>query len=132
MSSRPLWVHGFQLDNPDMDFMPNMDHAGCSICGAVFQSPLDRKTLKSPAEVHTAHTLRQQWRVRHAKQHPQREHDQLKISGRKFTPEAARRLAAFGIIPLSDLVKDEEVASALSDAPRNPVNDSEGPLKCLR
>jgi hypothetical protein len=47
----------------------------------------------------------------------------LKISGLTMTPEAAHKLAAFGLIPISDMVLNEEVASALMES--HPVPSSE-------
>lgn len=43
-----------------------------------------------------------------------------------MTPEAAFKLAAFGIISLSDLLVDEEVAAALLLSSSIPTNDAKG------
>jgi len=120
-----VWIHGFKVDDPDMDFNPNFDHAGCQLCGRVFQSELDRKENRSLQEVQTAYTLRQQWRVKHARLHTANERAKLLKSGNMVTPEAAQRLAGFGIIPLTDLVNDAEVSVALLESDPVPDMDAE-------
>lgn len=54
------------------------------------------------------------------------EHYSLAMSGRWTTPEAAFKLAAYGIISLSDLLVDDEVAVALMESSAVPKDDAEG------
>lgn len=122
---------------PGLKFRPDRDHSYCGICGAVFQSEADRDPVgvyqQDPAqfshrlanvEIH-ARNLRQQWRLTHSKTHPQRAHNSLRLSGRHVTPEAAEKLAAFGIISLTDLVMDDEVSHALRLSKAVPKDDAE-------
>lgn len=118
-------------------FDPNKDHTSCLVCGVVFQSDYDRNPVvqfennkglfRSVAEVELyALGLRKEWAANHAKTHSEREHRQLKASGRFCTPEAAHKLAAFGLVSLVDLVIDEEVADALAKSSAVPTDDAEG------
>lgn len=66
------------------------------------------------------------WRKRHNRTHSTREHAALEKSGRMLTPDAAYRLTPFGFI---DIDPDEEVAQAMLQAPRAPVDDVEGTVK---
>jgi len=68
----------------------------------------------------------QHWAIRHSKTHPEKEHLLLRASGRTCTPEAAQKLANYGIVPLSDAALDQEVSIALLEAPRCAPNDAEG------
>jgi len=95
---------GFALSEPDANWDINKPWVCCLLCGRVFQSLSDsRRRLWS--EVHSRRS------------HTQAEHIALYQSGLTMTAEAAYRLAAFGIIPISDMVLNEEVASALLEAP---------------
>lgn len=99
-----------QLTN--FNFDPAKPHTYCGICGDVFQDPdID---------------IRKKWARRHSATHTEAEHKSLKLSLRHVTPEAAYRLAAFGIISLSDLLVDTEVAHALLLSNATPVVDAEG------
>ena len=97
----------------------------CRVCGAIYQSKLDR-TVGDLGHNLTAMELRREWSVRHARLHTEKEHLSLALSGRSVTPEAAEKLAAFGVIPLVDMVMDEEVKSSLAEARAIPINDAEG------
>ena len=106
---------------PGLDFDPECSFAFCGICGRVFQSDLDR--AQPDGDSPEAMELRTAWRIRHAKGHTERQHYELLMSNRKFTPEAAEKLASFGII---DLDGDDEVNHALLLSKPIPQNDCEG------
>jgi hypothetical protein len=120
-------------------FRADKPHDGCRICGAVFQTDYDRnpvgqfknptgRVLFSSVEAVNDYALhlRREWSRKHNKQHTEREHRLLRLSGRWCTPEAAHRLAAFGVISLVDLALDDEVASAYRESNAVPIDDSEG------
>jgi hypothetical protein len=124
MENRPhLIATGFTFNNPDLLFNPNCDHTLCKICGAVYQSLLDRDPF---ADRQHAKVKRMAWSHIHAKTHSESEHRALFISGRWCTPEAAQKLAAFGIVPIIDLVIDNEVEDALKNGYKVPIEDAEG------
>jgi hypothetical protein len=112
-------------------FHPKAAFSGCCICGSVFQSPLDRKVYAgyaTPQEQVQATVARRNWSQHHARtQHTQKEHDDLAASGRFCTPEAAYKLAPYGIVTLSDSfheenrVAQEEAKRLPSQAPEHPV-----------
>ena len=103
-------------------------YAGCRICGAVFQSSLVHRLAPVVADVQRE-TI--EWRQRHARTHSEREHRQFVRSGRTFSPEAAHRLAPFGLVPLSGALFDAEITHALLTAPRAPFDDAEGTVRGL-
>lgn len=109
-------------------FNPKAAFSGCCICGAVFQSPIDRKVYAgyaSPAEQVSATVARRNWSNYHAsKMHTQKEHDQLAASGRFCTPEAAHKLAPYGIVTLTDSFHEEN-RKAQEEAPRLPSVEPE-------
>lgn len=113
-------------------FNPKAAFSGCCICGAVFQSPTDRKVYAgyaSPQEQVQATVARRNWSNYHAtKMHTQKEHDQLAASGRFCTPEAAHKLAPYGIITLTDSFHEEN-RKAQEEAPRLPEREPESPTK---
>lgn len=112
-------------------FNPRAAFTGCCICGVVFQSPLDRKVYHgyaSPQEQVQATVARRNWSQQHAsKMHTQKEHDDLAASGRFCTPEAAHKLAPYGVVTLSDSFHEENRA-AQEEAPRLPEKEPEYPL----
>lgn len=112
-NKRPRYVlgTGFALSEPDADFDANKPSRACLLCGAVFQS--------------TDAIERQLWAEKHKKTHTQFEHDLLAMSGLVMTAQAAHRLAAYGIIPLSDMVTNEEVEAALLEAPSQMTKEVE-------
>lgn len=114
--------------------------AGCRLCGALFQPeyyrthpthlPLDpQKAFEAEKEI-------LDWRQRHNPIHTPQEHILLTLSGRSFTPEAAHRLAPYGIVALTDAVEEAdptgEIFDALREAPRAPVTDGETTLTAHR
>ena len=107
-------------------FDPSKNHAGCGICGEVFQSILDRLQWPTYEEWQRALDMRTEWRIKHARTHSSAQHRQLKESGLFALPEAAGKLASFGIIPLTDTILHDEVAHALLEAPRAPTDDASG------
>ena len=111
-------------------FNPRAAFSGCCICGAVFQSELDRKVFygyATPGEQVSATVQRRNWSNHHAnKQHTQKEHDDLAASGRFCTPEAAHKLAPYGIVTLSDSF-NEENRLAQEEAKRLPDTEPEQP-----
>jgi len=109
-----------------LQFDPTCNHAGCGICGEVFQSPLDRLQSPTVGEWSKALELRTEWRIRHAGTHTAAQHRQLRLSGLFALPEAAQKLASYGIIPLTDTVRHDEVSHALLESPRAPSDDVEG------
>jgi hypothetical protein len=111
-------VEGLQFD-------PSKPNVFCRICGAVFQGPLDRTAVGVLQEA-LALSERKAWSHRHAKTHSAYEHRMLAESGRFYTPEAAVKLAPFGIISMSDAWADEEIAQALYESNPIPQNDVEG------
>src|SRR4051812_14424514 len=72
--------------------------ACCLICGAVYQTNRDRDSVTS-SQLIDALAIRNDWRQRHSRMHTQKEHELLAMSGQWCTPEAAQKLAPFGIVP---------------------------------
>lgn len=112
----------------------NREWAACRICGAIFQSVLN-STQVSDEEYWSSYEIRlaaqletHEWRQKHNKTHSESEHAALAASGRTMTPEAALKLAPFGIVPVAD-AEDAEVAQAMREAPRAPVDDVESSLR---
>jgi hypothetical protein len=103
-------------------FEPSRPYTACRICGKVYQSALDRALGNCP----TTLEQRKSWSHQHARSHSSTQHRQLASSGLQFTPEAANALAAFGIVPLSDMVLNDEVESAMAESKAKPFNDAEG------
>lgn len=98
-------------------FDPTKPYAGCRLCGEAFQSDTNRMGSQEGLL---------EWRVNHNKKHSDREHIQLIKSGRNFTPDAAHKLAALGIIDFAGILNDAELASAYAEAPRAPTDDVQG------
>lgn len=121
------------LDHEMRDyFNPRAAFTGCCICGVTFQSELDRKVFAgyaTPAEQVQATVQRRNWSQHHASHaHTQKEHDELAASGRFCTPEAAYKLAPYGVVTLSDSYY-EDSRQAQEEAPRLPTSEPEAPLK---
>lgn len=121
------------LDTLGLEFLPDKPFQGCRICGAVFQSALDRDhpyrglpEHMQLAREYSAIQRRKQWSLAHAKTHTEKEHLDLAMSGAWCTPEAAQKLAAYGVIAVSDLILNPEVSSALYEASAVPLVDVEG------
>jgi|SRR6185295_10720227 len=115
---------GYHLQK-NHNFDINKPHAGCCICGDVYQSQRDRN-FRNSAELVMAGEDRLKWRLDHAKTHTAQEHLHLALSGRWCTPEAANRFAAYGIIALTDMVMSEEHESALFESSPIPSKEVQG------
>lgn len=100
---------GIALKLAGHPFDPTVPHTCCRLCGGVFQSKL--AGLEATLE-------RRAWSFKHARTHTPLEHRRLALSGNWCTPEAAQKLAAFGIIDLVGLVMDDEIEQAYKEAPR--------------
>lgn len=114
-----------QLTN--FELRKDREYAACRICGDIFQSgiAIHRGTLDyTPIDRAAVAVETHNWRQQHNKQHTEKEHAQLALSGLFFTPEAAHRLAPYGIVAMTDLSSDEMV-SAMREAPRAPVREVE-------
>lgn len=110
------------------------EFAACRICGAIFQPWLNWATGDEEYAANymialAAHMEIKEWRNKHNGTHSEAEHRAFVASGRTLTPEAAIKLAPFGLVPVDDAITDEEVAQALREAPRAPVDDVETTLK---
>lgn len=126
-SPRHLYMGGLTLGLPQaMLFIPDRPCAGCRICGAVFQSDLDRMQNPTKWDIHDAILLQKEWREKHNKTHTDKEHLMLALSGMWCTPEAAQKLASYGIISLSDMVLYDETEDALLKSSPMPTDDVEG------
>jgi hypothetical protein len=109
----------------------------CRLCGSVYQSDYDRHAYRysCDGETYTAayynklgEQRRQRWLELHNKRmHPNYDNElrMLNLSGLPVTPTAAGKLATYGIVPLG-ATQHEEIAAALFEAPRAPINDAEG------
>ena len=103
-------------------FRADRPYTICRLCGKVYQTANDRALGNCPLTLDD----RKKWSLKHAKEHSDNEHRLLALSGLVVTPDAAIELAAFGIIPVSDLVLNDEVESALAESKPVPFNDAEG------
>lgn len=109
----------------------------CRLCGAVYQHPADRQAYieQQNGNMFLARLMedenkrrRDRWeRIHNRRYHPNydKEVAQLHKSGMAFTPEAAHKLAPFGIVHVGPTTYEDEIADALFEAPRAPRNDSE-------
>lgn len=70
--------------------------------------------------------LLQEWAINHNKIHPEHQHRSFRRSGRFLTPEATEKLVPLGIIPVSDMLVNDEAEHAARLAPRAPKDDVEG------
>lgn len=120
-----LYGTGFALKIEDMEFDPAKDYRACLICGDIFQSQLDRMEFKTPDLIVDAKTSRDRWARLHARRHTNREHHTLALSEGSMLPEAANKLAAFGLLPIMDMVDNDEVIVALFESNAMPKDDSE-------
>jgi len=105
----------------EVGFNPHAPFAGCKICGEVYQSDLDRKIDQTPHENIQALVQRRNWTFAHARTHADHEHRSLELSGRFCTPEAAYKLATFGVVSLPTL-DDDETPHAQRLAPKLPTD----------
>jgi hypothetical protein len=118
-----------------LEFRTDRPHTCCRICGAVYQTDIDRhpeqyvnnSEFLSVEMVETFATdKRRRWSHKHSKSHDYRTHELLGVSGLWCTPQAAHKLAAFGIIPLLDMVLSNETEHALLESKAIPTDDAEG------
>lgn len=93
-------------------FDPERPFTYCRICGDLYQAPAVTEGL--------AIEIRLSWSKQHAKKHTLKQHTELVLSRRWLTPEAAYRLAPYGVVDLIGLTLDEEVASAYAEAKGMP------------
>ena len=118
--------------------------AACRLCGVVYQSPLDSKAIDYVRSgylyevggnyfghsvalntLNEANEKRQRWRRLHERRyHTDKEITAFAETGYAFTPEAAHRLAPYGIVPTGNM--SEEIVDAMFTAPRAPYDDAEG------
>lgn len=122
----------------------------CRLCGAIYQTDADRlcrSWLESgrivehfnplsresyfTGDAHACTVLdestdrRERWRRLHERRyHSQDEIEAFAKTGFALTPEAAHRLAPYGIAPLGNL--HAEIVDAMATAPRAPIDDAEG------
>lgn len=108
----------------NLEFRPDRPFRCCLICGVVYQTEEDRTHLESESVLKN-YLRRQLWSERHAKQHSDQQHNQLRQSGLFALPEAAEKLAAYGIISITDLVMDNEASHALHLSSPIPSLDAE-------
>lgn len=137
------------LDSLGAEFIVEAPWSACRLCGAIYQSDLDRITYlfkqqgriqeivdRSNGEIHfigdehatrlldDATDRRKRWRELHERRyHTEVEVESLLKTGFAMTPEAAHKLAPFGITPLGNM--HEEIVDALFTAPRAPYDDAE-------
>ena len=115
-------------------FDPQRSNTYCRICGAIYQTDYDREPerFKHLAGFdgnitlveRYATSLRKFWSIAHSKTHTEKQHSDLMASGHFLTPEAAYKLAPFGVVDIVALVISDEHASAYREAPRAPKDDA--------
>lgn len=120
---------------PGLLFKPTRPNCYCRICGAVFQSDYDRNPewFKNSIEFCNsvdlvsiyATSLRKEWSIKHSRSHTDAEHRHLALSGQFLLPEAAHKLAAFGVVDVKGMVMDKEIEAAYAEAPAIPQSDAE-------
>lgn len=118
-----LWLDSSIVGQPvDHEFRKDRDHTFCRICGKVFQPALNRlpDEYYGDSAIYEAMLQRRAWSEKHARTHPAREHELLRLSGRFVTPEAALALVPYGIIPVQDIVFSVEHEQAGLEAVRMP------------
>lgn len=107
------------------EFLLDRPYTCCCICGKVFQSKLDRTAI-TLEDQYRATERRKRWSHKHAKTHTTRQHRDLERSGAFMTPDAAMKLASFGIISVADMSLNNEHWNAGRESHRVPHNDAEG------
>ena len=116
-----------------LEFSPHAHYTYCVICGVVFQTDLDRDVAfnhmltleRRMILMAECRARRRRWSKAHARLHPDREHELLAKSGMWATPEAAHKLAAYGIIDIGDAIVSAEHSAALFESRPIPTDDSE-------
>ena len=122
-NSPQLIASGFAVGLSELEglrFKPDKPFRACLICGDVYQTDADRNNDPLGA------ISRQAWANTHAKTHSDREHRLLMLSGNVMTPEASHRLAAYGVIPVADMILSNEHEVALRESKAIPTDDAEG------
>lgn len=119
-----------QQELTNFELRKDREFACCRICGAIYQSrvALDSGTLEyelNPALKVLVKADTVEWRINHNKTHPDHVHRAFMMSGLFLAPEAAHKLAPYGIAPVSDMVTNPESAIAAYEAPRAPVAEVE-------
>lgn len=114
-------------------FRKDRPYAGCRLCGDLFQPRfmIEANHIQYELAVARRNAGEQeivQWREQHNLRHTAAEHLALAKSGLTFTPEAALKMAPFGLVPIAD-AEVPEIAQALREAPRAPVDDVDSTLK---
>lgn len=121
------------LDTLGSVFKVEAPFAACRLCGAIYQSSLDRRAYSMHLVgdedwlviYQDATVKRTRWRELHTRRyHTQDEIDLLQRLGWALMPQAAHKLAPYGITPLGNM--HEEIIDALVTAPRAPLDDPEG------
>lgn len=126
MSKTPIIGHGLAVGLDRLEgllFDPAKPYRFCRICGDIYQTEADRVDNPVVLDVQTRQTL---WSSSHARTHTENEHLSLRLSGRYMTPDAAIKLAAFGIVSIVDLALDNEVQAAYGESKSIPKDDCEG------
>lgn len=94
-----------------LTFDPSRPYTGCRICGTIYQNDSVEK--------------RKLWTFRHAKTHSSIEHNMLALSGKWCTPDAAIKLASYGVIAMGDGAVSDDHYFALLESKPVPINDVE-------
>lgn len=127
VAAASLRFHTSLIGMPDeFTFNAAYPHTYCKICGEVFQRAADRDPTQNILDILDNQEIRRNWSCSHARTHPSRLHNLLKLSGVWALPDAVIKLATYGIHTIGSGVLNEEVKFALSEAPRMPNNDVEG------
>lgn len=150
--NRPAESIMFSRVDGDEDYLGGFDSQSpfscCRLCGALYQHPDDRRCksfldtgqliehkMLNGESYFTGSQLavvildectsrRQSWRLAHeAKYHTVAEIEAFAKTGYALTPEAAHKLAPYGITPLGNM--SEEIVDALYTAPRKPNEEYE-------
>lgn len=115
-----------QSELTGLEFKPEADYRFCLLCGAIFQDDLCRKCDRTPEENIRVQVRKNRWAERHARTHPSRLHRELQVSGLQMLPEAAAKAISYGIVPIEDMVLNDEVEHALRVSSSTPTDDAEG------
>jgi hypothetical protein len=118
-TGRHIFMDGMLVGKPEgYLFDSTAPHTYCRICGTVYQTQQDRDSVLDYT-IRVAATLRRKrWAFQHASTHSMAEHNDLIVSGRYMTPEAANKLVPLGVIPISDMIFDTATEQAAAEAPR--------------
>lgn len=107
-------------------FNPQAPLAGCRLCGTVFQTKyhrqlfnLRRNNLPHGELLQKVLDLNGEWRRKHTlRKHSVAEVALFAKTGFAFSPEAANKLAPFGIVPLGNM--HEDIVAGMLEANRAP------------